>query len=147
MSIARRIRSLLSTSPLERRLFVAAILLTAFFRVALWVMPFRRLIAWQGVPGAESPDVADPGSRPFREALHRALQLTARYASGAATCYTLCLAGKWLLRRKRLTSTLYVGFRKSEEGRYEGHAWLRSYDAWITGGGSRSLYDVHSYYS
>lgn len=147
MSIARRIHSFLATSPLERRLFAAALLLTPLFRVALLVMPFRRVIAWQGVPGSDSPDMPDTASRPYREALHRGLQLTARYAPGIATCYTLCLAGKWLLRSKGLPSTLYVGFRKTEDGRYEGHAWLRSYDAWITGGGSRSLYDVHSYYS
>jgi hypothetical protein len=147
MSIVRRIRSFLSTSPLERRLFTAAFLLTVFFRITLYVMPFRRVIGWQGVPGLESPDAADPGSRPYREALHRALQLAGRYAPWLATCYTLCLTGKWLLRRKGLPSTLYVGFRRAGEGRYEGHAWLRSYDAWISGGGSRSLYDVHSYYS
>jgi hypothetical protein len=147
MPILRRIRSFLSTSPLERRLFAAAILLTAYFRIALFVLPFRRVIGWQGVPGLESPDAADPGSRPYREALHRALLLTARNAPGLATCYTLCLAGKWLLRRRGLPSTLYIGFRKCEQGRYEGHAWLRSYEAWISGGGSRSLYDVHSYYT
>jgi len=147
MSIERRIRSLLATSPMERRLFAAAYLLTVFFRIALFVMPFRRVIGWQGVPGLVSPYAADPGSRPYREALHRALLLTARYAPGIATCYTLCLAGKWLLRRKGLPSTLYVGFRKASQGRYEGHAWLRSFDAWISGGGSRGLYDVHSYYT
>jgi hypothetical protein len=147
MKTGRRIRNLLATSPLERRLFAAAILLTAYFRIALFVLPFRRVIAWQGVPGKDSPDASDPGSRPYREALHRALLLTARYAPGLATCYTLCLAGKWLLRRRGLPSTLYIGFRKWEQGRYEGHAWLRSYDAWISGGGSRSLYDVHSYYT
>lgn len=126
---------------------MAAFLLTAFFRVALLIMPFRRIIAWQGVPGRESPDTTDAGSRSYREALHRALLLTSRYAPGLATCYTLCLAGKWLLRRKGLPSTLYIGFRKAGEAGFEGHAWLRSYDAWITGGGSRSHYDVHSYYS
>ncbi|NDC76929.1 MAG: lasso peptide biosynthesis B2 protein [Chitinophagia bacterium] len=147
MSIVRRIRSYLASSSLERRLFAAAFLLTACFRIALLVMPFRRVIGWQGVPGEESPDAADPTSRPYREALHRALLLAARYAPGLATCYTLCLAGKWLLRRKGLPSTLYVGFRKVGDGRYEGHAWLRSYDAWISGGGSRSLYDVHSFYT
>lgn len=147
MSTVRRMRSLLATSPMQRRLFGAAFLLTVFFRIALFVMPFRRVIGWQGVPGLESPFAADPGSRPYREALHRALLLTARYAPGLATCYTLCLAGKWLLRRRGLPSTLYVGFRKADAGRFEGHAWLRSYDAWISGGGSRSLYDVHSCYT
>ena len=76
--MVRRIRSFLSTSPLERRLFAAAFLLTVFFRITLFVMPFRRVIGWQGVPGLESPDAADPGSRPYREALHRALQLAGR---------------------------------------------------------------------
>jgi hypothetical protein len=147
MPLPRRIRSLLTTTPLELRIFAVSLLLTPFFRIALFVMPFRRVIAWQGAPCLESPDTPDPGSRAYREALHRALLLTARYEPGIATCHALCLTGRTLLRRRGLPSTLYIGFRKMDDGRYVGHAWLRSHDTWVTGGGQRHLYDVHSYYS
>jgi hypothetical protein len=147
MSIARRIRSFRAASPLERRLFFAALLLTPFFRVALALLPFRRVLAWQGLPRVESPDAPDPSSLAYRTALHGALLRCARYAPRFATCYALCLAGKVLLRRRGLPSTLYVGFRKTEAGRHEGHAWLRSHDTWVSGGGRRRLYHVHSQYT
>ena len=147
MSIARRIRSFYAATPLERRLFAAAYILTPIFRAALLFIPFRRILSWQGAPGVESPDAPEPASRAYREALHRALSLSARYWPGIASCYALCLTGKCLLRRNRLPSTMYIGFRKLPDGSHEGHAWLRSHDTWVTGGGKRHLYAVHSQYT
>lgn len=147
MSIARRIRSLRAASPLERRLYAAALVLTPLFRLAIALLPFRRVLAWQGRPGFESPDAPDPSSLAYRTALHGALLRCARHAPRLATCYALCLAGKYLLRRRGIPSTLYLGFRKTEAGRHDGHAWLRSRDTFVSGGGRRHLYLVHSQYT
>jgi hypothetical protein len=115
--------------------------------MALSLLPFRRVLAWQGVPGVESPDAPDPSSLAYRTALHGALLRCARHAPRLATCYAVCLAGKVLLRWRGLPSTMYIGFRKTTDGLHEGHAWLRSHDTWVSGGGRRHHYHVHSQYT
>lgn len=147
MSIRRRIHTFRTASLQDLRLFALSMLLCPFFRVALLAMPFARVLAWQGLPGQESTALPDPMSLAYRKALHVALQRTARYFPWVANCYVLCLAGKYLLRRQGIASTIYVGFRKTTEGRHQGHAWLRSHDTWISGGSQRHLYSVHSWYT
>ncbi|MBM3441499.1 MAG: lasso peptide biosynthesis B2 protein [Bacteroidetes bacterium] len=147
MSIRKRIRTYNTSTQLDRQLFALTMIACPFFRVALLAMPFSRVLAWQGVPGEETTELPDPGSLAYRKAMHVALLRTARYFPWAANCYALCLAGKFLLRKQGISSTLYLGFYKTPEGCHQGHAWLRSHDTWISGGGQRYLYCVHSCYS
>ena len=40
------------------------------------------------------------------------------------SCYPQSLAGKMILNRRNLRSTLFLGVRKNKSGEFEGHAWL-----------------------
>ena len=43
------------------------------------------------------------------------------------------LAARWMLKRRRIPSTLYFGMAKDEDGRLTAHAWLRSGSQTLTG--------------
>ncbi len=52
-----------------------------------------------------------------------------------ATCLPQALAGMWMLRRRRLSSSLYLGIWSGDEARADqfAHAWLSAYDMPICG--------------
>lgn len=50
-------------------------------------------------------------------------------------CRVQATAARWMLRRRGVSSTVYVGFRRSREDDtgFDGHAWLRSGPIIVTG--------------
>ena len=62
-------------------------------------------------------------------------------------CYIRALTAKIMLERQGIPGTLYIGFRTNEDGRFEGHAWLRANDTWITGAERREEFAVHGIYA
>ena len=63
-----------------------------------------------------------------------------KYTLWKTECYTQAITAKILLNRKDIDGTIYIGFKKDQNGKYLGHAWLRSFDRIITGN-----IDIYSY--
>ena len=70
-----------------------------------------------------------------------------KYMPWPTECYTLAITAKILLGQRGIPSTIYIGFRKTDQQQFEGHAWLRSFDQVVTGMGKLDSYQVHAYYS
>jgi len=56
-----------------------------------------------------------------------------RYAPWNTECLTQALTAKQMLRQRKLSSLLIIGFRKDAEGEIGGHAWLKVGPYFITG--------------
>ena len=147
MIALRKIRTAVQADPALRSLFWQAFWLSAMVKFALVFMPFRKVLSWKGRLGAESHSGADPASEAYRKTLQSAMRLCNLYTPWPTECYTQAITARILLRRKGLPGTVYIGFRRTDEGSYAGHAWLRSYDRVITGREEMDKYVVHSFYS
>lgn len=147
MSLMSKLRSFRHAGGEVKALFISAFFLSAAVRFTLAFLPFRKVMAWKGRPGVDSPSGPDPESLEFRRSLQAALQMSAKYTPWKNECYTQAITGRILLSRKGLPGTIYVGFRKNDAGGFEGHAWLRSYDRVVCGGGQSEGYAVHSFFS
>lgn len=104
----------------ERALALRALLLVTTIRVALWIMPFKKLRQltgdWKNVPLAVSRDM--PVSR-----LVWAVGAASRRVPGA-TCLTQSLALHCLLTRAGHHSLLRIGANKDQAGKFQAHAWV-----------------------
>jgi hypothetical protein len=147
MRLLSKLRSFRNAGGEVKILFIRAFFLSAAVRFTMVFLPFKKILAWKGVPGVDSPAEPDPGSLEYRRSLQAALQICAKYTPWKNECYTQALTGKILLSRKGLPGTIYVGFRKNDAGVFEGHAWLRSCDRIICGGAQSEHYTIHSFYS
>ncbi|MCU0379910.1 MAG: lasso peptide biosynthesis B2 protein [Chitinophagaceae bacterium] len=147
MALFRKIRTAYHADPALRSLFWQAYLLSALVRFTLVFLPFRKVLAWQGKINVETPSGPDEASAGFRKTLQSAMRLCDQYTIWKTECYTQAVTAKILLGRKGLPGTVYIGFRKNEDGKYAGHAWLRSFDRIITGREGMENYVVHSFYS
>src|SRR3982751_2268155 len=99
------LRSYVRLSRAERRLAVRALALVVAFRLALWTLPARRVLAAAPRPRTRP---AHAGVSPERMAW--LVRAGARRVPDAS-CLTRALAARWLLAEASLESTLHFGHR------------------------------------
>lgn len=129
----------------DRRLLAEAAFCLAVARLLVLSLPFRRLSRRLGTRGRESSTAAhgEATSRALGRVVW-ALQATARRLPWRCACLEQGIAGKMMLGRRGIASTLYLGVaREGEAGsRATAHAWLRSGHVVITGAAGRERYAV-----
>ena len=129
----------------ERARALEAVVLFHGCRALLWAVPIGRLRPLLGTEGPldttpettpEAPSVL-PAVWGVRKALRRASRAT------PDSCLPQALAGRLMLRRRGLPSTLSLGVRHDGEG-LQFHAWLRSAGVLVNPGGGPRQYEVLS---
>lgn len=136
--------------PFEvKLLFARAVFVSAIVKAALTFIPFKKIKPYLGTPNIESDkDCVEEQRIAYLRQVQTALKLCKKYTPWKTECYTLALTGKILLRRKKILSTLYIGFRKNTENEYEGHAWLRSGPVIVSGiEGGIPGYHIQSFFT
>jgi hypothetical protein len=114
MTAMRKLRRL---SSAERGLLLNASRLLVLYRVALWVLPWRRLAVSR--PSAGSVRAA----RFSVERLEWAVR-TAQLRIPRATCLSQALALNHLLAREGYASSIHIGVAKTKGAKFEAHAWV-----------------------
>jgi hypothetical protein len=114
----------------ERWLLAKAALLLGAIRVGLWLLPFRtlrslldRAAAFHGEANHEPTD-----------AVVWAVEVAAKGLPAFDTCLTRALATQVLLSRRGVPALLRIGVVKSQEGKFEAHAWVESDGRVVIGG-------------
>lgn len=147
MKFIRKIKTMLSLPAVDKFLLVEALLTSAYVRFALAFLPFKIVTVWMGKVNAEARNELSHLQLIQVRKIHHILKLCEKYALWKTECYTLALTGKILLKRRRVPSTLYIGFKKSPEGKYDGHAWLKTPDFIITGDMDLSKFHVNAFFT
>jgi hypothetical protein len=131
----------------NKLLFMEALYTSACVRFTLSYLPFKVIKGWLGQTSRKADaQLTSDQIRQINRTYHT-LKLCDRYALWKTECYTLALTGKILLRRRNIPSTLYIGWKKNE-GKYEGHAWLKTpNDNVISGNTDLTQFAVNAYFS
>jgi hypothetical protein len=104
-------------SSAERGLLLKAGILLAIYRIALWVLPWKRVAVSRPLPGESRTD------RSSVETLEWAVR-TAHRRVPFATCLTQALALHHLLARAGYESSIHIGVAKTAGRGFEAHAWV-----------------------
>jgi hypothetical protein len=147
MNLIRKVKTFAAYPLSIKLLFAEALITSVGVKLTLKFFPFKRVMKWLGTARRESERDESPSTLLKRKQIKTALQLCNRYAFWPTECYTLSLTGKLLLKRRNIDSTIYIGFNKSEDGKYKGHAWLRANDTYISGIKEARAFTVHSLFS
>jgi hypothetical protein len=124
------------TSP-DRRLLLEALALLCWAKFLILVMPFRWIVPHLGRPMAESSADISEAERRLALRIAWAVLAVARNVPLGFVCLPQAIAAKWMLRRRRLPSTLYLGMQRKNELKLTAHAWLRVGDKILTGRAER----------
>jgi hypothetical protein len=124
----------LTALPFKTKLlFIEALVTSGWVKICLTFFPFNSVMNWLGTVNMESATGQQEQTLALRREIKSAINLCRKYAPWRTECYTMSLTGRIMLKRRNLTSTLYIGFKKDEAGKYMGHAWLRADDLYISG--------------
>lgn len=108
------------------------------------LVPFRRFKRLLGPAGEkDTPGAREPSGTTATEAATVARWMRRIARRHAGTCLAQALAGRVMLRRRGLPSTVSFGVRDTSRG-LKFHAWLVHDDWVITGGGSLPAFSVIS---
>ncbi|MEA3440909.1 MAG: lasso peptide biosynthesis B2 protein [Chloroflexota bacterium] len=102
-------------------------------RLAILVLPFRWVMRSCGTQHALSPESIPEEQIPIVEHITWAIDAVRWATPWDSNCLARSIASKRLLRRRGLSSTLYLGVSKSDPRTIIAHAWLRCGEVYITG--------------
>lgn len=103
---------------------------------------FRNLARRLGAHMAESPVDQEPAHRLVAHGVRWAVRAAARRLPWHPVCLPQALTAQWMLRRRGVPSTLYLGVDPGS--RYDAHAWVRAGRLIVTGGPLRPEFVVVS---
>ena len=128
-----RFTKLFRHSWVDRLLFLEALAWLCWTKLLLVLVPFRWIAPRLGRQMTESPVGRDEAGLPQVKRVSWAVQAVARHVPLGFVCLPQAIAAKWMLRRRGLPSTLYLGLRRHETVKITAHAWLRAGDRILTG--------------
>jgi len=117
-----------------RGLLLEAVFWLGLARLAVLLLPFRRVASHLGTHCYETRDTNLTLPAAARAlTITRSVQRAARNLPWECQCLVQAVAGKAMLRRRGIPSTLYLGVAKDEEAHLCAHAWLRCGNVILTG--------------
>jgi hypothetical protein len=139
----RRGTARLATLPsVRRRELTRAVIVLAFARLALWLLPFRTLRSLMSRLGRATSSRKAATENAAVDHIARAVGVAARFIP-AATCLVQAMATQFLLGRRGVESTLRLGVTRAAAGKFQAHAWVECRDRVVVGGkDSPSVYSV-----
>lgn len=136
----RRLRTLVRMSWSDRALAVESLGMLAAARLMVKTSRGKHLGPYMGgasIASAESQAATAPGrpaNRIDAARIGAMVERGARVTWWRSMCLEKALAGKWMLRRRGIDSTMYVGMaRQGQE--FVAHAWLVGEGQTLTGAG------------
>ena len=118
----------------RKRLLGEALIALAIARAAMALLPFRRIAAWMGTSGAETPATATVAEICVAKEIGWAVCVIARRVPWDGRCLAQALAGTGMLRRRGLEGTVSFGVCRGGNSELNAHAWLRFGSCMVTGG-------------
>ncbi len=117
----------------ERNRFFVAYFTTTIFSLLLAFTPKRFVLKRIGLQGVESPSDIPEENRIIAGRVAKSIRRTTRYSPWRITCFAKGITAKYLLKRKGIASTLYLGISKEGVNKLTAHAWLRCGSVIVTG--------------
>lgn len=118
----------------HKKLTLKTYLLTGYYRLCILLIPFNKLKKRLGSINEES--IQNESNRNYKEA--RLIQWVVEHVAHNSPWDSKCMVQAWtaqrLLRSKNISSTLYLGVGKDDDGKMIAHAWIRSGQFYVTGG-------------
>ena len=128
----------------EKWLLIEAVLLHLWVGLMLKIIPFRWIPRLFNSRQFETPAQPEDQSRhsvsgrqsEVIDLIRSAIQRAGRVSPWRNRCLVSSLAGRCMLRRRKISSTISLGVAKNARGKTVAHAWITAGDAEIVSGGT-----------
>lgn len=139
--LVRKTKTVFSIDNKLKLEFMQAFIYTGFYRAFILFVPFNKLRKRMGKHKEESALIED--KEVYRQASHISwvVTLIASKTPWESKCLVQALTAQRMLKSKGISTTIYLGVRKSED-EMKAHAWLRCGEYYVTGGAISDQYIV-----
>ena len=136
-------------SRTERLLLMEAFVLLGIARLAVLALPFKRLAVSLGRHMNEADAQISTSDLNLARQVGQAVRSAANYTPWKSVCLPQAVAAQWMLKRRHIAGTLYLGMAKDDAKpeKLAAHAWLRCGDIILTGAASHRQFTVVSTFS
>lgn len=128
-------------------LAVKIFLLCGIARVLILIVPFRKLQPYLGRHNEETSYKIEKETYKVAHQISWMTQSIATHTPWQSKCLVQAIVAQYLLKKKSIPTTLYLGVTKSERKGLLAHAWLRCGKMYITGGRSKDAFKIISKFS
>lgn len=122
-------------SRAERVLLLEALMLLGIARLAVLALPFKWLAVSLGRHMNEANAQISASDLNIARRVGQAVCSAANYTPWESICLPQAVAAQWMLKRRNIAGTLYLGVAKDEAKpeKLAAHAWLRCGNLILTG--------------
>lgn len=117
----------------HKRLYLKVLFLSAFYRLFILMFPIKLVNKFMGVINEESKQEESEEAYKKAAVISRAVEQICRITPWESKCLVRALTMQHLLKKNKVSSTLYLGVGKDGE-KMIAHAWLRTGKYYISGG-------------
>jgi hypothetical protein len=142
-----RLVKFLQISGMERCLFIEAALWLGIIRLSLLIIPFRWITPFLGSHMAQPLEKVPLINKDLVNRVSWAIHAAGRHLPWKCKCMDKAVAGKAMLNRLGVPSTLYLGVAKDADKSLRAHAWLQTGGVFVSGGQGSVQYTVVSTFS
>lgn len=139
----------LRRSPVERSLLLEAFILLGAARSCVLLFPMKWLVKTLGNHMKDDQTPLAPKAVETARMVGRTVRSAAAWTPWESACLPQAVAAKWMLKRRRIPATVYLGVMKDETKpeKMAAHAWLRCGGLILTGAGGHQRFTVVSTFS
>lgn len=136
-------------SNIERLLLLEAFALLGVARMLVLTIPFRWLARSLGEHMRESSLETATADRQQALLIGQAVRSAAANTPWQSVCLPQAVAGQWMLKRRGIAATIYLGVAKAEQKpeQLAAHAWLRCGEVILTGSAGHRQFTIVSTFS
>ena len=136
-------------SRTERLLLMEAFVLLGIARLAVLVLPFKRLAVSLDRHQNETDMQISASDLNFARKVGQAVCSAANHTPWESVCLPQAVVAQWMLKRRRIAGTLYLGVAKdvTKPEILAAHAWLRCGSIILTGAAGHQQFTVVTTFS
>jgi len=132
--LIRKTKTLMGLKREYKMLLLEAFFLSGIVRVAILVVPFKKLKNFMGVYNCESRFEIEDEQNMVVSKVGWAMKKVVKYTPWQSKCLVKALVVQQMLKRRKIYSTIYLGAGNDEKNNTIAHAWLRCGRRIVTGG-------------
>lgn len=128
-------------------MFFEAFFYMGIYRMCIKFIPFKKLNKYMGKLNEESTNCININNYRIAKQVGVAILTISRFTPWESKCLVQALTAQKMMKKRKISTTLYLGVKKDDENQLIAHAWIRCGTFYITGGAIRQKYSVVAKYA
>jgi hypothetical protein len=133
-----KIKTFISIPWVSKILLLEALMYSAVARSVIVFIPFKKYKKYIGIPNQETPLEIESQKYHIINAVSWAVHIITSRTPWQSKCLVQALTAQQMLKKRKLSTTLYLGVNKENGKDLNAHAWLRCGQLFVTGGRNRN---------